>query len=474
MKLLCEDNSIRQGYEQTVFQLANDFVEFGFCGSDQELIDCLSNMLGVDSRSLLKCFTEHEMPLDFEESSKRYKLFSVFVHLVSLKMSIKTISDINDESFNYTDCNTIRYIISDFESANSYLHEYRVLSGENQYENMLFDCKGLSYRFVPDMVQVLFDENWTDDANEMLLLFYRWFKYDISSKANSLYFFASLYLISDSEFLPTYIKDFAKLLIDKLKPLCADGKILSMQINNCVPEHDVAHRKSDDDTAAMQFVVGFDNYDSYYIRLDRAHKGQQSLHLNAGTPGEFSAGSGKWTKCFCFSSDEYQKVINNYPSFADYFIEHETAYNTVYFIKEKTNCNISKEDSELLSNIISSKAHEAFDSDITESDFDRFVYCLSLAMNGCLKHIDSDYTQEKKHFKHNRNIISAYLYILAFFGCGLPSRSQDESETISREELSSLIKKMRPHGGIVNLFDKDPMEVCCELDDSMEDINLIF
>lgn len=473
MKLLCKDESIQQKYNQTVFQLAKDYAEYVGI-SDQKLIDDLSNMLGVDSSSLSKSFSDHEETSDFEESFKHYKLFSVFVQLSMLKTRINTISDINDESVNYKDCETIRTVIQFFESANLALAEQCVSLGKNWYKYMLFDCNGLSYHFVPDNVQLLFDENWDGDVKDMLLLYYRWFKYDISSKANTLYFFASLYLISDSEFLPAYIKDFAKLLIEKLKPLCTDGKILSMQINSCVPELDASQRKSDADTAAMQFVVGFDNYDSYYVRLDRSHKGQQCLHLNAGTPGEFSAGSGKWTKCFCFSSDEYQKVINNYPSFADYFIEHETAYNTVYFIKEKTNCDISKKDSELLSSIISSKAHETIDSDIAEGDFDRFIYCLSLAMSGCLKHIDSDYTQEKKHFKHNRNIISAFIYILSFFGNGLPSRSQDESDVLTQDELKSFINEMRPHGGISDLFKKKPIEVCCEIDDSMEDINLIY
>ena len=413
---------MQEKYEKTVLLIADAYSYDGMFKLLPESINDLAEMLSIDSHKLglalkgeLSSSTCNYNPCDILDREKRSILFKVFCRLLFIKKDLCNLLDSNDLQSIYKNIDCMKNILSNFELANADLDEYKCESVQDWYKNLLFDKMGMCFSSLPNTLTTLSTEKLDDEHTDMALLQYRCFIYEVSVRTNILYFFCCLFLIQDSLYLPPAFARIADQIINKIKPLATNGRLLMVQINNSIPNVESSLRGRTSDTAALQIIVGFDNYDAYYLRIDRAHKGQPNPHINIGTPGSFSSGSGKWANCFYFNEDEYKEIVQEHPQLENCFISHETADQSIYQIKEKANCSLSDEDIIAILSIIDDKSHEKLDESIDESDLDDFMFCLSLAMPKCITHINSDYSQEIMHFQYNHLMACTFLYSMAFY-----------------------------------------------------------
>lgn len=470
--LVC-DKLIKDGYEKTVLSMAAAYSDDGMYELSLDQIHELSEIMNIDSIQFEEALTGkahreiNSLYSDsIEQRQKQKKLFDVFCRLLFIKRGITSIADSNDINDLYSNVELIRDIISLFELANADLDEYNVADIGDWYRYLLFDQHSTTYGSFPNILLASQTDAITEEISESIHLQYRWFIYEISTKANTLFFFACLFLIQDSKYFSVEIKNVAKRIIMALMPMATDSRILNLQINNHLPDKEPEKRRKESNTAGLQIVLGFDNFDAYYIRLDRAHEGQPSIHINCGTPGGLSNGTGKWAQCYFFTSTEYEKIISEHPSFADCMISHETRGQTIYFIKEKANCSISEQEKDALYCIIREKAHEAFGADMAEQDFNDFISCLSLIMHRCTMHISSDYSREKVYFQINHLMVFVFL-LMCFSG------------RLNPEDEKKLLKNFFEHANrygieydFSNYEESSAVDICLALDELLSKTNI--
>jgi len=188
-----------------------------------------------------------------------------------------------------------------------------------------------------------------------------------------------------------------------------NARIISIRVNtlsqSIVSKPELRTKK--DNTTRLQILYGYDNYDTYSIRLDLAHEGEGFVHYNNKSPGG--------VRCCIFDETEYRSIISKHPQMADCFIR----YGDRWMLKERVNCEISKEDKTLYEIIRTEKEHDpVLRKDYSEDAVVAFVHLIGKMLpQNCFLPIDRDEVNSKHCFSCDKIMKDVIYLYAAYFSC---------------------------------------------------------
>lgn len=226
------------------------------------------------------------------------------------------------------------------------------------------------------------------------------FRYEIHTRIKTLHLIVIAQIFKHSSFLKEEEKIIASELYDYLLFILKNGRVISIQTNLLyVTENVIEQRRRTENTTRMQIIYGYGNYDTYVLRLDLAHIGEEYIHWNNKSPGGL--------KSCIFNDDEYQTVIKIYPEMEACFIQ----YDTRWALKERRNCEFSEVSKIVYESVRSEKEHEADFYDSEERLIISFVQMISRMLPiKCNVVIDIEETHAQACF--NLDKIMSWVYIL--------------------------------------------------------------
>lgn len=401
-------------YEKTIYSLA---IAFGARGShiiNEPDIENIALLLSVDYQLLnkaLKLCKNEIFPLKIKFNNDIYTLNNsnyadLFHALVIIYFIYKSLENLSDDlSYNsilnnyqiFKSCigefHFLNAITSTFECMykNYYTLDFAVFNNSNYNPNAQVDLISI---FLSCNDIKIFDENF-------LLLMYRIINYELITRVNSIYLITIAQIIKHSDFISKNIKEIAKEMYDYLLGIAQNARIISVQTNFLPPLNSEypENRGKNDNTTRLQIIYGYENYDSYLLRLDLAHKGQGFIHYNNKSPGGI--------KCCLFSQEEYNSVVNQNPITKKFFQE----YGTRYGLKEINNLNLSNDEKDLFEKIREQKEHStAFKQKYSEEDVVDFINILSSMLpSDCQMPIDTDEEYARYCFNYDKIMFYATL-----------------------------------------------------------------
>ena len=173
-----------------------------------------------------------------------------------------------------------------------------------------------------------------------------------------------------------------------------NGRVIAVQANTLYQDLKKDHEirtKQADNTTRLQVMYGFDNFDTYELRLDLAHQGEGFIHYNNLSPGGI--------KCCLFTLEEYHKVIEEYPDLRDCFV----VYANQAALKERKNCPFTSEMKDHYEIIRSKQEHiRAVSSTFQEIDLIDFLDIVKRMLpKSWVGRIDKDGIFAKYCFDHD-------------------------------------------------------------------------
>lgn len=300
-----------------------------------------ANYLLVDVDCLIECINKEKRDIEF--NSKEYNcapLFDVLIKTFICIESIKRIIEIEDN----TDNDSIRevYLLFDkiitwLTSLNADLATFMCMKdGSFSTKYAVQEWKNTNYHDnIWFLTNYMNDELFSLDANT-LQIYIKSIKYDIETRLNSIYYTGVLLLIDNSPFIKDEIKSISKDFYHYLIVLLKNCRLIGMKLNLSGPQEEINSRGRINNTTQVLMVYGYDNYDTYCLRLDLPHKGIEFIHYNNRSPG---SGNNEVESCI-FSKEEYNVIIERYsefPSLNELFVKH----GNTYALKERCNCNFS-------------------------------------------------------------------------------------------------------------------------------------
>ena len=222
---------------------------------------------------------------------------------------------------------------------------------------------------------------------ENLQLIVKSITYELETRSNLIYCIGVLLIIDSSPYFEDDIKHISKELYLYIKKKKKNSRLIGMKLNLNSPHVEIGSRGRNDDTTQMLMVYGYNNYDSYCLRLDLPHKGIEFLHYNNRSPG---SGSNEVKSCI-FSEKEYLEIIEKYSEIAglrDMFIE----YGGLFALKERCNCAFKSTEEEKLFDLLESNhAHISFSqTQHDENSILEFIEILSFFFGSRRGTIQSD------------------------------------------------------------------------------------
>lgn len=225
-----------------------------------------------------------------------------------------------------------------------------------------------------------------------LPLMYRTITYDLLTHVNSIYMITVAQIIKHSPFVKTEIKQMAEEMYSYLLRMVRNARVISVESNFLFPTNaaNLQRRGKSDNTTRLQILYGYENYDSYYLRLDLAHKGQRFIHYNNKSPGG--------TECCLFTSEEYHAIIDANSETAKFFIQ----YGNRYALKELINLPLTDEEYSCYEQLCKLKHYDkAFQAIADETELLEFLDIVSSMLpQSC--HVGID--KEEKHAQYCFNL----------------------------------------------------------------------
>ncbi|WP_349946737.1 hypothetical protein ABFV83_00085 [Lacrimispora sp. BS-2] len=227
------------------------------------------------------------------------------------------------------------------------------------FESFHPDC------YIDELEMYLFSDDYFKLNNNMLPIVYRIINYEILSHANSMYLIVIFQILKHSIFYNDITHNIAKELYNNLHLLLKDARVVSVQTNYLFQDthksYDKRNRQTDN-TTRLHIVYGFDNYDTYSLRLDLSHKGIDWIHYNNNSPGG--------VKSYYFTQTDYDIIIQDMPDMKKCFINQ----GNKWYLKEKCNCNLNQEENELFDLIQRRNEHtHVFNTIYSEEDVITFL-----------------------------------------------------------------------------------------------------
>lgn len=406
-------------YEKTIYSLA---ISFGVRGSyiiKDEDISNIATLLSVDYNLLCKAlsfYNKDYIPLQIKFGTDVYiieyfhgaDLFHALIIVYFIYRNLEEITDGTSYEAILDNYKIFQCCIGEFEFLNAltstvecmykkyYSVDFAVFNNSNyQPKNEL----NLLRSFITTGHRDIFDRKY-------LPFLYRIISYELITRVNSIYLITITQIIKHSDFMSNDIKEMSNEMYDYLLYMVQNARIISVQTNFLPPlrsEHSEIRDKYDN-TTRLQIIYGYENYDSYVLRLDLAHKGQELIHYNNKSPGGI--------KCCLFTHNEYNSIIKESPVAKVFFVK----YGSRYALKELNNLDISKELLKVYEEIRNKKKHtSAFNNTYDENDIVKFINIISLMLpSNCLVHIDFEEKHARSCFNYNKIMYYAILLEIAF------------------------------------------------------------
>lgn len=420
-------------YDMTIYTLAMAYAESPLFSVDDEMISELAQLLIVDEE-LLKyalsgntSFRYGDVRIKFGEKTvdcTEYFKNTFFASIIKLHLAYKEldkISDAIDEDTIIKNIEYIRAVVFYFDSTNANNATYEcMLEQQFSFKHTLYD----SGDFPPmDYLKMLTTLVTSDDCLEydksLLSIISHLTQYELRTRLNALYLIMITQIIMHSPFFEEDIHKMALEMYEHLMFILKNGRIISIQVNSLY--FDSAKSCDDrtklDNTTRIQILYGYENFDAYVMRVDLSHQGQPFIHFNNASPGKVCS--------YLFNKEEYENAISRYPLLESCFVEYS---NERWALKERNNCDLTKEMTRMFDTVESEKAHKGvFSESFSEDCIVRFIDLFSnmLPSNCCIP-IDKDGEHTRRCFNYDiliRNTTLLYLACISSF-------VREESESI--------------------------------------------
>lgn len=324
----------------------------------------------------------------------KFNCMSLFNHFMNTFLCISYIREIR-ELEDRTDDESIKRIISLFYNVvtqlsvmNAELATFMCME-ESRFtrEYAPQDWKGTYYvENIDFLMNYLETEAFRLDRDNLQLTV-KSITYELEARLNFIYCIGVLLIIDSSPYLEDSIKHISKELYLYLITYLKNSRLIGMKLNLNSPHVEIGSRGRNDDTTQMLMVYGYNNYDTYCLRLDLPHKGIEFLHYNNRSPGS----GGNEVKSCIFGEKEYLEIIEKYSEItglSDMFIE----YGGLFALKERCNCAFkSNEEKRLFDLLESNHAHISFSrKQHDENSILEFIELLSFFFGSKRETIQSD------------------------------------------------------------------------------------
>lgn len=408
-------------YEMTIYTLAMAYAESPLFNVDDEMISELAQLLIVDEE-LLKyalsgntSFRSGNVRIKFGEKTvdcTEYFKNTFFASIIKLNLAYKEldkISDAIDEDTIIKNMEHIRAAIFYFDSTNA---------NNATYECMLEQQFSLNHTvynsgdFPPmDYLKMLMTLVTSDDCLEydksLLSIISHLAQYELRTRLNALYLIMITQIIIHSPFFEEEIHKMALAMYEHLMFILKNGRIISIQVNSlhCDIAKSCDDRTKRDNTTLLQILYGYENFDTYVMRVDLSHQGQPFIHFNNASPGQVCS--------YLFTKEEYENAILRYPLLESCFVEYN---NNRWALKERNNCELTKEMVRMFDAVESEKSHKAvFSEDFSEDYVVKFIDLFSnMLPTICSTPIDKDGEHARRCFNYDILIRNTSLLYLAY------------------------------------------------------------
>lgn len=427
--VFCEDEI--SSYEKTIYTLAMAYAESPLFNVDDEMISDLTQLLMVDEE-LLKhslsgstSFRYGNVRIKFGEQTIECTdffentFFSSIIKLHLVYKELQKISDAIDEDTIRDNIKHMQAAIFYFDSTNATNATYEcMLEQKFSYKHTVYDA-GV---FMPvDYLNMLMLLITSDDClgydKSLLLIISHLAQYELRTHLNALYLIMITQIIMHSPFFEEEIHKMALEMYEHLLFIIKNGRILSIQVNSLFFD---SSKKCDDrmkenNTTRLQILYGYDNFDTYVMRVDLSHPGQPFIHFNNASPGKVHSN--------IFTKDEYEDAISRYHLLKSCFVEYG---NGRWALKEKRNCKLTKEMKEMFKIVEKENAHKkVFSENFSEDCVVRFIdfFANMLPLKCCIP-IDKDGEHARKCFNYDILIRNTTLLYLVYIGSYIDGMSE--------------------------------------------------
>lgn len=408
-------------YEKTIYVLAIAYGAAPIYHLEKGQIQDLAMFLEVDFELLSKAlkneglFTYGKAIIKFGsdkiDCGKYFNntFFDVIIKIFFMYKNLDEIFDgVEEEEIieNIRVFNTITFL---FDTANAGVATYECMEKKAfSYDNTLYDSAEC-FRpkdYINMLTLLVTSEDCLEYDKGLLKILTMILKYEFSTRINALYLVTICQILKHSPCFDIETKNVASEIYNKLLFILKNGKVISINVNMLFrkTQKPIDERTKKDNTTRLQLLYGYSNYDCYDLRLDFAHKGQEIVHFNNETPGGLS--------CCIFTKQEYEVIIDKYPKLKECFI----CYENRWALKEKNNCELSKETRILYDKVSKDKAHDPIFSQIySEEVINGFINVVSKMLPpNCQKAIDTDSTYAKYCFNYDVIMRDTILLYLAY------------------------------------------------------------
>ena len=420
--VFCEDNL--SDYEKTIYILAMAYGDSPIYRLSENDISELAFWLEVDCELLTKALKNNvsfaygnaiiKIGDDIIECGEYFKnsFFNVILNVFFAYKSLDEIYDDFGKDAVYENVETFKAIDYYFEIANAIAATYECMHRNAfSYDNTMYDS---AEYFQPKneinmLTTLVIASDCLEYDEDLINVLTQLLKYEFKTRINALYLVTVCQILKHSPCLSQEMKEIVTDIYNKLLLILKNGKVISININTLYRKTDkqVNERTKKDNTTRMQILYGYSNYDCYELRFDFSHKGQEIVHFNNESPSGLS--------CCIFNKCEYQKTISQYPELKECFI----SYGDRWALKERHNCELTKETKLMYDNVINEKAHDpVFTKDYSESAINDLLNLIAKMLpKESRRAIDTDGTYAKSCFNYDVIMRDTTLLYLAYLAC---------------------------------------------------------
>lgn len=412
--IFCENNISE--YEKTIISLAISFANSPICTLKEEDVVGLSNFLQVDLELLKKALSYPEDGMNFssvikfgETEISFSKLYdnTFFVCLIRIYYiyesfgNLKSGVDYNDLRFNLELFHSINH---NFDMLHASMATFECMhKGAFSYDDTVFCNCDFDFMDFINLLQLYLCCGDSIRYNKSFIsLIYLILQYEMRTRINTLHLILITQIFKHSLFGGRGEKIIAGELYEYLLFILKNGRVISVQTNLLyVSENKKELRRRTDNTTRMQIIYGYGNFDTYVLRLDLGHNGEEYIHWNNKSPGGL--------KCCIFNDAEYRAIIKVYPEMESCFIQ----YDSRWALKERINCEFSEVSKVVYENVQSKKENETGFYDSEERVVISFVEMMSKMLPlKCNVAIDVEEIHARNCFNLDKIMCYVYMFYL--------------------------------------------------------------
>ena len=426
-------NNDISSYEMTIYSLAMAYAQSPLINIDDEMLSDLAQLLSVNEELLrhalsVKIFRYSDIIIKFGKkvvNCTDYFKNTFFDFIIKLHLAYKElqkISDVTDEDVIIENIKHIQSAIYFFDSINANNATYEcMLEHQFSYKHTMYDSGNFPPMDYLTMLGTLVKSNDCLEYDKSLLsIISHLAQYELRTRLNALYLIGITQIIKHSPFFNEEIHKMALEMYEHLMFVFKNGRIISIQVNllHCDLAKNCDDRTKRDNTTRLQILYGYDNFDTYVMRIDLSHQGQPFVHFNNASPGNVCS--------YLFTKDEYKNTISKYPLLNSCFIEYN---NDRWALKERRNCNLTKEMIRMFDAVESEKSHKGvFSENFSEDNIVWFVNLFSnMLPSTCRVPIDKNGENARRCFNYDILIRNTTLLYLEY----MSSIIKKESESIN-------------------------------------------